>query len=129
MVCTKVWSGSQALSERPVISKFGVLLSSTHHDCVLQASSRTIERPYHTTSPPYRSLVPNLMPILVSSARSYFHKRRKGGTCTMIHALRLPLAIAALLVPWSSPIAFSGFTLPLHLALPSCVSAWYKSRR
>jgi hypothetical protein len=33
-VFTKVWNGSQALSERLVISKFGVLLHYTNRDCL-----------------------------------------------------------------------------------------------
>jgi hypothetical protein len=69
-------------------------------------------------------------PILVSAA-VYFYKRRKGGTCTMIQVLMIPVALALPLamsvLSGSSLFACFGSSPYLHLALQSCVSAWYKS--
>jgi hypothetical protein len=56
----------------------------TQHDRFLQASSRTIERPYPEFSSVSVIGAQSHKPILVSSAIHTSHKRRKGGTCRMI---------------------------------------------
>lgn len=65
MVFTKVWSGLQALSERLVTSKFGVVYYPSVHqsDCVSQESFPTEQSQTSiiSTSPPYRSLVLHLI--------------------------------------------------------------------
>lgn len=79
MDSTKVWSGSQALSERPDTSKCGAFSLTPRSFCELPQNNRN--RFLSQTSPPHRSLV-LLVNFLVCSA-VLFHERRNGGHCKM----------------------------------------------
>jgi hypothetical protein len=93
MVFTKVWNGLQALSERLVISKFGVIYYPSS-DCFLRKLSQN-NRNVHTLNLSSISIIgaPSHQPF-VSLQAVHFHKRRKGGYCTMNQATQVSLAFA-----------------------------------
>jgi hypothetical protein len=66
--------------------------STLHQPRLSQASPRTIKRPYHKALLHINHWC-SISYILVSSA-VHFHKRRKGGICTMNQAPPVPLASA-----------------------------------
>ena len=88
MVSTKVWSGLPALSARLVISKFGVVYHTSTRLHFPKLSYRTIETNVHTLNLSSTSIIGALISYNHSCLfkRSHFHKRRKGGYCTMNQA-------------------------------------------
>lgn len=128
MVCMKVWSGSHKLSERVVTNK---LLSPITSSRLSLQTFKVIESPYHNVSITILgagSLESSM------SLRSHFHERRKGGYCTMNQATAFFLGCCIAfsfenIARLSLFRAFSVFDFLTSGALPSCVSAWYKSSR
>jgi hypothetical protein len=94
MVFTKVWSGLQAPSERPAISKFGVIYYPSTRLCFPRKLSQN-NRNIHTLNLSSISIIgaPSHQPFLSLQA-VHFHKRRKGGYCTMNQATQVSLAFA-----------------------------------
>jgi hypothetical protein len=85
MASTKVWSGLQAPSERLVISKFGVVITPINSIVFPKLSQNN--RNVHTLNLSSISIIgaPSHQPFLSLQA-VHFHKRRKGGYCTMNQA-------------------------------------------
>jgi len=94
MVFTRVWSGSQALSERLDIIKLRRRLSSISKDRVFHASPRTIERPYLTHISSSAVIDPQSHKPFLSRQRSTSMRGARVVHCTMIQALRYIPAIA-----------------------------------
>jgi hypothetical protein len=95
MVFTKVWSGLRALSERLVTSKVGVVYYPSIRLCFpRKLSHRTIAN-VHNLNLSSLSIIgaPSHQPFLSLQA-VHFHKRRKGGYCTMNQATQVSLAFA-----------------------------------
>jgi hypothetical protein len=108
MVFMKVWSGLHKLSERLVISKFGVLFPC---NSIVFPSFQTIERPYHN--------------VFISTIGAPSHESSQSLRFYWAATLHLALRTSQ---GFSLFCAFFGLSTFLHLALPSCVSAWYKKQ-
>jgi len=90
----RVWSGSQALSERLDITKQRRRLSSlsTIVFCMLPPEQSNVHISH--TSPPYRSLVLNLINHSCLFQRSTSRRGARVVHCTMIRALSYLLTVA-----------------------------------
>ena len=103
------------------------------HDCILQASPKTIESSYHNPLLHSGYWPTTLEPLILVSSAGNANQRRKGGTCTMVQALCYRWLLHCLLSMrvflGHLFLLFFGFLLPYIWPYRLVFSAWYKSGR